>query len=79
MGTKVKRDQRLLRMFKRLYDGHSINTKEKMREFHVDARTIRRDIADIRAFLSDLRVMEGEIWQVIYDKKQQGYVMENGE
>lgn len=70
---KSKKNYRILCLYVWLAGGKCINIHCVASEFHVDTRTIQRDIADIRAFLAEEMVSTGLCRQVIYDKSQNGY------
>ena len=75
MELKTDKAQRILSIFSRLLQGKCIKKCQESVRFHVDERTIQRDIDDIRAFLAD-QMMEGrEYINVEYDRGIQGYVL----
>jgi len=75
MELKTDKAQRVLSIFSRLLRGQCIRKYQESVRFHVDERTIQRDIDDIRAFLAD-QMMEGQgAANVEYNRECQGYVL----
>ncbi|MBQ8800653.1 MAG: hypothetical protein IJZ55_13950 [Lachnospiraceae bacterium] len=75
MDLKVDKVQRVLSIFARLLSGQCIKKYQESARFHVDERTIQRDIDDIRAFLAE-QMMEGqESVNLEYDRRVRGYVL----
>lgn len=75
MEFKTDKTQRILSIFSRLQKGQCIKKYQESVRFHVDERTIQRDIDDIRAFFAD-QMMEGQGYSnVEYDRGTQGYVL----
>ena len=53
-----------------------VDKAEEAIRFHVDERSIQRDIDDIRIYLADRKIIGlGECRNIIYDRMQKGYVM----
>lgn len=74
-----KRDkaQRILGMYKKLLNGEFLNKAEEAKNYKVNERTIQRDIDAIRSFLEmDSGQNTGEINYVRYDKRENGYYLE---
>ena len=63
-------------MYDRLMEGKVLKKREEMERFHVGARTIQRDLDDIRAYLSESRSPGREL---IFSKKKMGYVIRSQE
>ena len=67
---------RILDIYVRLCEGRVINKKEEAERFHVDERSIQRDIDEIRKYLSD-RVVDcpGEYRTIEYCREEKGFIM----
>lgn len=65
---------RLLYIYEQLNKGAVIKTSELVSKFGVSEKTINRDINALRAYLAETHYTEGEV-SIVYDKKQQGYVL----
>lgn len=76
MGEKFAKQYRVLDLYARFLEGDVINKAEEAIRFHVDERSIQRDIDDIRIYLADRKIIGlGECGNIIYDRMQKGYVM----
>lgn len=64
----VKSD-RLLKMYSRLVNGEILNKYKLAEEYHVNQRSIQRDIESLRCFLSEQEVGQ----DIVYDRKQKGF------
>lgn len=69
MENSEERIQRVLRIFGRLTLGEGIRKKDLADEFNVSARTVQRDIEDIRTYLAD---NEGEN-ELVYEAAKRQY------
>lgn len=70
------KNNRILGIYTRLLEGHTIYKTEMAAKYGVNKRSIQRDIEDIRKFLED-DMVEGAIPNtIIYDYKERGYCME---
>lgn len=68
--------KRVLDIYTRLCEGKIINKKEEAQKFHVDERTIQRDIESIRSFLGDRKISgAADMRDVKYDRVKKGHVM----
>lgn len=74
MGKQSK-TYRIIDMFTRLCAGETIRKGEEAQRFDVDLPSVQRDIDDIRAYLSDKTVLNGSNCQIVYDRKQKGFVL----
>lgn len=73
--TENKSD-RILTMFKLLMDGGVVNKTEMAVQFGVNARSVQRDIEDLRAYFAENRdVLKGN-YTIIYDHKKKGFRLE---
>ncbi len=76
MSDKMHKNTRTLDIYVRLCEGKAINKTEEAGKFGVDARSIQRDIDDIRAFLSEQKVKDSsDAREVVYDHTKKGFVM----
>lgn len=71
------KNQRILGIYRRLVNGYIINKAEMAEHYHVNEKSIQRDIEDIREFFEDELMSEGIVQNIIYDKKVNGYRIEN--
>ncbi len=67
-----KKTERVLNIYNRLLDGEMINKTEEAQRFCVDARTIQRDIEDIRMYFASNYESEREL---IYDRTMNRYLL----
>lgn len=68
--------ERVLSLYSRLVEGGTLNKNEEAARLHVTARSIQRDLDDIRAYLFDAAA-EGNVRNdVIYDRREKGYRLE---
>lgn len=76
MEEKYSKNARTLDMYERLCEGKILHKAEEAGRFHVDERSVQRDIDDIRAFLAEREVTTGtDHRQIVYDRKKSGYVL----
>ena len=68
--------ERILSIYARLKQGKVIYKEKESLEYHVAARTIQRDIADIQCFLQNHNLESGEIQEVVFDKTAGGYILQ---
>lgn len=73
MANHHSKNARILDMYERLCAGKVLNKAEEALRFHVDERSVQRDIDEIRAYLADRGVTNGEDRQVIYDRQRKGF------
>lgn len=76
MNDNVDKVDRVLGIYSKLINGEIINKKEEAQRYHVNERSIQRDIDDIRNFMEQAIVDSGVANQVIYDCSVQGYRLE---
>lgn len=71
--------KRILLLYTRLLAGETINKTKTAAEFHVSERSIQRDLDDLRTFF-DEQAADGKIsYQLVYDRKKQGYFLKSEE
>lgn len=67
-------------MYVRLCEGKVVNKAQEAQKFHVDERSIQRDIDDIRAFLDEQTVIDSkENRRIEYSRAKMGFVMTDNE
>lgn len=71
-GTALK-SERLLQIYSQLADGNILKKKELAQQFHVTERSIQRDIESLRIFC----IGQGPRQEIIYDRTERGYRLEN--
>lgn len=80
MEPKSSKNIRILDIYARLCEGRAINKAEDAKKFGVDARTIQRDIDDIRIFLDERQTgYSPDGRSVVYDRISKGFVMAGSE
>ena len=67
---------RVLGIYTKLMDGDLIHKAQEASYYNVNERSIERDIEDIRKFLENSSAGVGYINSVIYDRKRNGYCLE---
>ncbi|MDO4563157.1 MAG: WYL domain-containing protein [Clostridia bacterium] len=67
------RHDRILAVYNNLIEGAGLNVKSAAEHFGVSTKTIKRDIDDIRNFLSEKSVSDGSRREVIYDRANDNY------
>lgn len=76
---KYGKNERILNIYEQLLQGRLIVKREIAERYHVDSRSVQRDIGDIRNFLENRTVETGIERRVIYDSSQKGYRLENAD
>lgn len=64
---------RVLELYQDFLSGKLINKQQAAEQYHVNVRSIQRDIDSIRDFLSEQCAKEGIVRKIEYDKKENGY------
>ena len=67
-----KKVERVIDMYKRLCDGYLLVKSDEANRFHVNERTIQRDLDDIRAYFDDNFDYGREL---VYDRAKKGYML----
>lgn len=75
MSERYSKISRILDMYDRLCQGAVIQKKEESQWFHIDQRSVQRDIDDLRAFFAERNAENGSDLQLIYDRTQKGFVL----
>lgn len=73
--SKESKNYRTLDMYIRFCEGKIINKSEEARRFGVDERSIQRDIDDIRSFIEEKRISDGDTREIIYDRAKKGFIL----
>jgi len=73
MAADTIKTTRVLELYHEFLSGKFINKQEAAEQYHVNARSIQRDINNIRDFLSEQCAKEGVVRKIEYDKKENGY------
>lgn len=76
MNENVDKVERVLGIYSKLINGEIVNKAEEAQKYHVNERSIQRDIDDIRNFMEQAVADSGEVNEVIYDRSVQGYRLE---
>lgn len=77
---KVAKNYRILALYLKLCEGKSISKAEEAQRYHVDERSIQRDIDDIRAFLTERNALDNtECRTIEYDRAQKRFIMRGSE
>ncbi|MCM1124133.1 MAG: WYL domain-containing protein [Eubacterium sp.] len=70
------KSSRILHIYTELIGGHTVNKRELAFRFHVNEKSIQRDLEVIRDFLDRKAGEEGCGAQLIYDLSKKGYYLE---
>lgn len=76
---KVNKAERILWMYDQLIRGKIVHKAQARQKFGVDDKSIQRDIEDIRCHLNERANEFGIKNELIYDRKQNGYRLEQEE
>ncbi|HSH25496.1 MAG TPA: WYL domain-containing protein [Massilibacterium sp.] len=72
MIDDLSKSMRILSMFDRLSKGEILSKVEEANRFGVVEKTIQRDIADLRTYISETY---GHAMRIEYNRKKQGYIL----
>lgn len=75
-NIKSDKIERILGIYTKLIHGHIVNKAEEAQNYHVNERSIQRDIDDIRRYFENDAINKGIINLVIYDRAAKGYRLE---
>ena len=78
INMRENKGYRLLYLYERLNRGECLHKAELAQTFDVTGKTIQRDIEDLRAYLAETRLEDGEAY-ILYDRKRDGYVLSHAE
>lgn len=78
-NDKKSKNYRTIDMYVRFCEGKTINKSMEAQLFNVDERSIQRDIDDIRAFLDERSISNGDGREIIYDRAKKGFIMTGAE
>lgn len=73
--NSVSRDIRLLDLYVRMRQGYIIRKDEEALRFHVNERTIQRDLDSIRGYLDEAMLQGHGSESLLYDRRQKGFVL----
>lgn len=76
MNENVDKVERVLGIYSKLINGEIVNKAAEAQKYHVNERSIQRDIDDIRNFMEQAVADSGVVNEVIYDRSVQGYRLE---
>lgn len=77
MDRKQSKNIRILDLYVRLCAGAVIHKPEEAARFHIDERSVQRDIDDLRPFFAERALADGTGGQVVYDRTRKGFVLSN--
>lgn len=70
--------ERMLTIYQKLCDGELVNKQEIAALFQVNARSVQRDIDDLRAYFANGSSDTGICPSILYDRRRKGYVLDYG-
>ena len=76
MSENTDKVERVLGIYTKLLNGEIVNKAAEAQKYHVNERSIQRDIDDIRNFMEQAVADSGVVNEVIYDRSVQGYRLE---
>lgn len=75
----MDKNNRLLFLFARLIQGQTVKKRELAEPFGVNEKSIQRDLETVRDFLDSQAIEQGYGSQLVYDRKEKGYRLEQNE
>ena len=72
----LNKTERVLFLYTKLLDGQVLQKDELAKRFSVNEKSVQRDLEDIRNFLEEAGIEEGNGNQLIYDYQEKGYRLE---
>lgn len=69
----IKKTRRVLEMYSRLVQGDIIRSSEEALKYGIDARSVKRDIDELKSFFADQRMEGRDTRKVIYSRSAKGY------
>lgn len=76
MSENTDKVERVLGIYTKLLNGEIVNKTAEAQRYHVNERSIQRDIDDIRNYMEQAVTDSGVVNEVIYDRSMQGYRLE---
>lgn len=73
------KSNRILEIYQQLQMGRVVNKRDAAEKYGVNARSIQRDIEDIRLFLAEQATQNGTAQSIQYDARNRGYRLETQE
>ena len=67
---------RALGIYSRLMHGKTVNKHEEAARYGVSSRSIQRDIEEIRNYLMEPDEHDGVVYEVVYCRRKDGYILE---
>ncbi len=78
-NAKEGKSNRTLSIYARLMSGRTITKAEEAERFGVSEKSIQRDLDEIRTFLEDQTAADGIPNKLVYDRRSNGYVIEQAD
>lgn len=76
MEENTNKIDRILDLNTQFLEGIVVNKKEAALKYHVNLRTIQRDIEYLRSYYAEKMVRTGENLNIIYERSKKGYVLQ---
>lgn len=76
--TAESKTERILTIYQRLCDGEVIDKKEIADHFHVNIRSVQRDIDDLKAYFANKSTVSQVSPSIVYSRKKKGYYLDYG-
>lgn len=76
MREKHSKISRILDIYIRLCSGAVIQKDTEAQRFHIDQRSIQRDIDDLRTFFAEWNAEHGTDFQLVYDRARKGFMLQ---
>ena len=70
------KNQRILKLYASLMDGSVVSKAQEAAIYGVSEKSIQRDLDDIKEFIADQGLLNGEENTVVYDRRERGYRLE---
>lgn len=70
------KNQRILKLYASLMDGSVVSKAQEAAIYEVSEKSIQRDLDDIKEFIADQGLLNGEENTVVYDRRERGYRLE---
>ncbi len=70
------KNQRILKLYASLMDGSVVSKAQEAVRYGVSEKSIQRDLDDIKEFMADQGLLNGEENTVVYDRRERGYRLE---
>lgn len=70
------KNQRILKLYASLMNGSVVSKAQEAVRYGVSEKSIQRDMDDIKEFMADQGLLNGEENTVVYDRRERGYRLE---